>query len=52
MIRCKKRSGKRGDKMEKKVQIGMLFGIYGNLLTKRQQNILNDYANADLSQQQ
>ena len=35
--------------MEKKVQIGMLFGIYGNLLTKRQQNILNDYANADLS---
>lgn len=35
--------------MEKKVQIGMLFGIYGNLLTTRQQNILNDYANADLS---
>lgn len=35
--------------MEKKVQIGMLFGIYGNLLTKRQQNILSDYANADLS---
>ena len=29
--------------MEKKVQIGMLFEIYGNLLTKRQQNILNDY---------
>ena len=35
--------------MEKKVQIGMLCEIYGNLLTKRQQSIINDYANADLS---
>lgn len=35
--------------MERKVEIGMLCEIYGNLLTKRQQNILNDYFNADLS---
>ena len=35
--------------MEKKVQIGMLCEIYGNLLTKRQLNILNDYCNEDLS---
>ena len=35
--------------MEKKVQIGMLCDIYGKLLTKRQYNILNDYANGDLS---
>ena len=37
------------DNMEKKVQIGMLCEIYGNLLTKRQLNILNDYCNEDLS---
>ena len=37
------------DNMEKKVQIGMLCEIYGNLLTKRQQNVLNDFANCDLS---
>lgn len=35
--------------MEKKVQLGMLCDIYGKLLTKRQYNILNDYANGDLS---
>ena len=35
--------------MENKVQIGMLCDIYGKLLTKRQYNILNDYANGDLS---
>jgi predicted DNA-binding protein YlxM (UPF0122 family) len=35
--------------MEKKVQLSMLFGIYGSLLTKRQYNILNDYCNDDLS---
>ena len=35
--------------MVKKVQIGMLCDIYGKLLTKRQYNILNDYANGDLS---
>ena len=35
--------------MEKKVEIGMLYEIYGNLLTKRQQNVLNDFANCDLS---
>ena len=37
------------DSMEKKVEIGMLYEIYGNLLTKRQQNVLNDFANCDLS---
>ena len=35
--------------MEKKVEIGILCEIYGALLTKRQFNILNDYANCDLS---
>ena len=35
--------------MEKKVQLGMLCEIYGNLLTKRQLNILNDYCNEDFS---
>lgn len=35
--------------MEKKVEIGMLCDIYGNLLTQRQFNILNDYCNNDLS---
>jgi hypothetical protein len=35
--------------MEKKVELGMLCDIYGNLLTKRQQSIINDYANEDLS---
>ena len=35
--------------MEKKVQIGMLCEIYGKLLTKKQDSILNDYANEDLS---
>lgn len=35
--------------MEKKVQISILCQIYGNLLTKRQLSILNDYANSDLS---
>lgn len=35
--------------MEKKVKIGMLCEIYGNLLTKRQFSILNDYCNEDYS---
>ena len=35
--------------MDKKVQISILCQIYGNLLTKRQLSILNDYANSDLS---
>ena len=35
--------------MEKKVEIGILCEIYGALLTKRQFNILNAYANCDLS---
>lgn len=35
--------------MEKKVQISMLIEIYGNLLTEKQLNILDDYYNMDLS---
>lgn len=35
--------------MERKVQIGILCETYGSLLTTRQQSILNDYANSDLS---
>ena len=35
--------------MEKKVQLSMLYGIYGNLLTPKQQNIIRDFANNDLS---
>lgn len=35
--------------MEKKVQLSMLCEIYGNLLTKKQFNVLNDYCNEDLS---
>lgn len=35
--------------MEKKVQFGMLCEMYKNLLTKRQQSILNDYFNEDLT---
>ncbi len=35
--------------MEKKVELGMLCDIYGNLLTQKQRNVINDYANQDLS---
>lgn len=35
--------------MEKKVKISMLCEIYGNLLTEKQLEILNDYYNNDLS---
>lgn len=35
--------------MEKKVQLSMLCGIYGGLLTKRQLNVLKDYCDEDLS---
>lgn len=35
--------------MEKKIQISMLIEIYGNLLTEKQLNILDDYYNMDLS---
>lgn len=35
--------------MEKNVKVSMLCEIYGNLLTKKQLNILEDYYNQDLS---
>lgn len=35
--------------MEEKVRISILFGIYGNLLTEKQYNVLNDYYNNDFS---
>ena len=35
--------------MEKKVEISMLIEIYGNLLTNKQLEILDDYYNMDLS---
>lgn len=35
--------------MEKNVKISMFLQIYGNLLTEKQQQFLNDYYNNDLS---
>ncbi|MDR0979366.1 MAG: putative DNA-binding protein [Lachnospiraceae bacterium] len=35
--------------MEKNVQISMLMGIYGKLLTKKQYGFLDNYYNSDLS---
>ena len=35
--------------MDKKVEVSMLAQIYGELLTKKQLNILEDYYNMDLS---
>ena len=35
--------------MEKKIELGMLCEIYGNLLTEKQKEVINDYANQDLS---
>lgn len=35
--------------MEEKIKIGILFGIYGKMLTENQYEILNDYYNKDLS---
>lgn len=35
--------------MDKNVEISMLIQIYGELLTKKQLNILDDYYNMDLS---
>ena len=35
--------------MEKNVEISILCDLYGKLLTKRQEEILNDYYNNDLS---
>ena len=35
--------------MEKHIEIGMLWDIYGKLLTQKQYDIINDYYNNDLS---
>ena len=35
--------------MEKNVEVSILCEIYGKLLTKKQQELLNDYYNNDLS---
>ena len=35
--------------MKEKIKIGILFGIYGKLLTEKQYELLNDYYNNDLS---
>ena len=35
--------------MEKNVKIAMLLDLYGNLLTEKQFNLLNDYYNNDFS---
>ena len=35
--------------MEKNVEISILCDLYGKLLTKRQEEIINDYYNNDLS---
>ena len=35
--------------MEKKVEIGFLCDIFGAFLTNKKLNLLNDYANCDLS---
>lgn len=35
--------------MEEKIKISILIGIYGNLLTEKQYEVLNDYYNNDFS---
>ena len=36
-------------KKSQEIKIGILFGIYGKLLTEKQYELLNDYYNNDLS---
>jgi len=40
---------KRNSNMEKNVKVSMLCEVYGNLLTKKQLSILQDYYDKDLS---
>ena len=40
---------KKEDKVEKKVRISMLNELYGNLLTDKQKQCIDDYYNNDLS---
>ncbi len=35
--------------MEEKIKLSILIGIYGNLLTEKQQKVLEDYYNNDFS---
>lgn len=35
--------------MEKNIEISLLFELYGNMLTKKQRQIIDDYYNHDLS---
>lgn len=40
---------KRGEKMERTVELGMLLGYYGAFLTERQRSVLAQYVEEDFS---